>query len=72
MKIKAGIHENSNRTLKKTMKVFVLNSTGCEWLGQKNSHVNYPWHKSEFLNQRLKQLHPYIEELDPWKPVCLF
>ncbi|XP_059140041.1 MYCBP-associated protein-like isoform X2 [Physella acuta] len=41
---------------------------GCEWLGKKNSHVNYPWHKSEFLNQRLQQLQPYIQELDPWKP----
>ncbi|CAL1533076.1 unnamed protein product [Lymnaea stagnalis] len=41
---------------------------GCEWIGKGNAHVNYPWHKSDFLNQRLKQLQPYIEEMDPWKP----
>ncbi|GFO47749.1 mycbp-associated protein [Plakobranchus ocellatus] len=46
----------------------VRKEKGCEWLGKNNPHVNYPWHKSPFLEQRQKQLQPYMEEMDPWKP----
>ncbi|KAK6958793.1 MYCBP-associated protein-like isoform X1 [Biomphalaria glabrata] len=41
---------------------------GCEWHGKTNVHFRYPWHKSEFLNQRLQQLQPYIDEVSSWKP----
>lgn len=46
----------------------VKEEKGCEWLGRTSPHVNYPWHKSQFLEQRKKQLQPYMDEMDPWKP----
>ncbi|GFS04279.1 MYCBP-associated protein-like isoform X4 [Elysia marginata] len=46
----------------------VKEEKGCEWLGKNNPHVNYPWHKSPFLEQRKKQLQPFMDEMDPWKP----
>ncbi|BFZ25781.1 hypothetical protein BsWGS_28820 [Bradybaena similaris] len=46
----------------------VKKEKGCDWKGNENVYVNYPWHKSEFLSQRIKQLQPFIDEIDPWKP----
>jgi hypothetical protein len=42
---------------------------------EKPSTPNYPWDKarswrnSEFLKQRINQLRPYMNELDPFRPV---
>ncbi|CAG5114452.1 unnamed protein product, partial [Candidula unifasciata] len=46
----------------------VKKEKGCDWSGKENVYVSYPWHKSEYLNQRLKQLQPFIDEIDSWKP----
>merc|ERR1719158_100044 len=46
----------------------VKEEKGCEWLGRKSPHMNYPWHKSDFLGQRQKQLQPFMDEMVAHSP----